>query len=206
MAKWMYMLAAVAAVAAFSGGCDRVKESRERAHEERERAEAAAAVEPGRMALERVGGGTLDTSSLGPAWLLLAHRSDDLACRDAMAAEWGDLAREAEAAGVRVAGLYTDWIAGENEAARDAGALAAAQSAAYPVCVATRAELDALTALAPMAVNPTAYLFSSDGTLRRATGGFAPIAHHLADLAAVARGEEPPEHPAQGVLPEENEP
>ena len=205
MAKWTYLVVACAAAAGLFAGCGRVKEAKERAEERRERAEAAAAVDPGRMPLERVTGGTLDTSELGGAWLLLAHRSDDPACRDAMAGEWSQLARDAEAFGGRVAGLYADWLAGES-AERSGEALDAARAAAYPVCAAGQAELDALRALGAMDVNPTAYLFGAGGKLVRVTGGFVRPEHHLADLAAVARGEEPPAHPAQGVLPEENEP
>lgn len=73
-------------------------------------------------------------------------------------------------------------------------------------CRADDITLGALARRAPLRANPTAFLFSPDGALLRTTAGFPPPEHYLQDAIAAAAGLPLPEHPAQGVLPEENDP
>ena len=198
---------AVAVVAA-AGGCNRVKEAREAAEEAQARAEEAAAVKLEAMELERVGEGErVETSQFaGKPWLLLAFRAGDAVCREAVG-EWNGLAEAAQGVGGHLVAVVTDVEAGgEASAEASAEALEVAGAARFPVCAATRAQLDALKERAAMEVNPVAYLFDGAGRLARATEGHARLEHHAADLEALAEGRELPEHPAQGVLPEENDP
>jgi hypothetical protein len=142
-------------------------------------------------------GSVLTASFAGKPWLLLAFRAGDPVCREAVG-EWNGLAER-----WNVVAVLTDAEAG-GEASE--AALAVAGAAKFPVCAASRAQLDALRERAAMEVNPVAYLFDGAGRLARATEGFARVEHHAEDLEALSEGRELPEHPAQGVLPEENDP
>lgn len=185
-------------------GCAPSQEERERAELEKARAEEAAAVRPEAMSLRRLaaGGesGDFNTSEFaGKPWLLLAFRGSDPVCLDAIG-EWNELAARL---GQRGGGLLAVLTDAEGDAATAPEPLLAAS---FPVCAATRAEVDALAALAPMAVNPTAYLFDASGKCVRTTAGFVRPEHHVEDVEALLAGRPLPEHPAQGVLPEENDP
>lgn len=73
-------------------------------------------------------------------------------------------------------------------------------------CRADDITLGALARRAPLRANPTAFLFSPDGALLRTTAGFPPSDHYLQDAIAASTGLPLPDHPAQGVLPEDNDP
>ena len=186
------------------GGCAPSQEERERAELEKARAEEAAAVRPEAMPLRRLSGGgesgDFNTSEFaGRPWLLLAFRGSDPACLDA-AGEWNDVAAQLSKRGGALLAVLTDTASGASSAPEPF------RAASFPVCAATRAEVDALAALAPMAVNPAAYLFDASGKCVRTTAGFVRPEHHVEDVEALLAGRPLPEHPAQGVLPEENDP
>jgi len=212
--RYFFGAAVLGLALAAGGGCDRVREAKDRVRAEREREEEAAAVRPEAMELRTLGAdgteGTLDTAEFGGGpWLLLAFRSDDPVCRAAAAGEWNALAADARASGGRLLAVLTDVEAagrGKDGTPWTGGAREVAASAAFPACAATRAQLDALKGRAPMEVNPAAYLFDGEGRLVRTTAGHVRPEHHAEDMAALAAGRELPEHPAQGVLPEDNAP
>ena len=135
-----------------------------------------------------------------PYWLFV-FRADEPACVAALD-EWAALAGDLRDSR---AGTLAVLLTGPE--ADVAAHLAAWPSPSpLPLLRADEATLDALALRAPLRANPVAFLFDPGGRLLRTVAGFAPPGHYLADARAAAAGVPLPEHPAQGVLPEDNAP
>ena len=138
-----------------------------------------------------------------PYWLLVLDASDPVTL-DALP-EWTAIADSlADADAGRLVLLLTGSDADID--ARIAVWPLADDARRITFCRADDITLGALARRTPLRASPTAFLFSPDGALLRTTAGFPPPEHYLQDAIAAAAGLPLPEHPAQGVLPEENEP
>lgn len=135
-----------------------------------------------------------------PYWILV-FRANDEACLAALP-DWSELA---DALRADHAGALVILLTGpESDVA--AHLTAWPSPSPIPLLRADDATLGALDLRAPLRANPVAFLFGPGGRLLRTVAGFPPIAHYLEDARAAAAGVPLPEHPAQGVLPEDNAP
>lgn len=211
--EWVRVSLAMVAVAA-AAGCGRVEERLAEAEAKKAAEEAAAALRFDEVKVAWIGASegedrVFDTREWkGRPWLLLATRSDDGASAAAAAAEWGELARDASRAGGAVAVLLLDAESdGDGKAASvPESARTMAAAAGLPVWAGPAVLRDALERQGRLRANPTAFLMGKDGQALRVRGGHARVEEHLEDVRAAAEGKSLPEHRAQGVLPEENDP
>lgn len=175
-------------------------------------AEAAAAIAAVRlddMPLQRIDGPdapqSLSTASLKgvPYWLFVTRAAEPNAL--ASLADWTALSADLQAHG---AGAFLVLLTGPGDDVRShlAAWAADAAPAPFPIVRADAPVLGALAQRAELRANPTAFLFSPEGALLRTVGGFPPPEHYLADAQAAAAGQPLPDHPAEGVLPEDNAP
>lgn len=138
-----------------------------------------------------------------PYWLVVLRAMDPVATEGF--ADWTALAKDLQ---TQAAGALVVLLTGT-----DADVLAQLEAwgaadtpAPFPVVRANEAILGALARKMELRASPTSFLFDAQGRLLRTVAGYPPNEHFLEDALAAAAGQPLPEHPAQGVLPEDNTP
>ena len=128
----------------------------------------------------------------GKVQLVLFFRTDDPACRGALA-DWNGLQKDFGDRGLALVGVVVD-----DRPVAKLSAEAAALGAAFPVGLAADARLvDAFGGPAAIRAIPTAFLLGRDGVLARTYAGFEPLPALRDDVACALDGQPLPKKSAR---------
>lgn len=136
----------------------------------------------------------------GQVQLVLFFRSDDDACRGAIA-DWNALQKEFAGRGFTVVGVLVDDRPDDPLAAE-----VAALAPAFPVGLADEPVGRAFGGPAAIRAIPSAFLLSRDGELLRAYAGFEPLDRLRDDLARALDGQPLVDRNPKPAAPEDNDP